>query len=85
MESLEGYIYHYKCQRWYGKVNGFTSILTRKGLSEENIQEMIHKDALMKSGSETCDNELIQKYEILIKPLKTYPSITSVAMNLNLG
>ena len=85
METLEGHIYHYKCKRWYGEQVGFSSILTKKGTQNEDLQNIIITDAQNKSGSETCDTSLIQTYEIMIKPLKTYPSITSVAMNLNLG
>tara|TARA_A100001015_G_C14642018_1_gene575822 strand:- start:122 stop:385 length:264 start_codon:yes stop_codon:yes gene_type:complete len=85
MESLEGHIYHYRCKRWYGERVGFSSILTKRGVQNDDLQNVITSDAQNKLGSQTCDTNLIQTYEILVKPLKTYPSITSVAMNLNLG
>ena len=85
MEALEGHVYHYNCERWYGKVKGIANILTKKGTSEDTIQDLIIQDAKTITGSQTCESDLLQKYEILIKPIKTYPSITSVAMNLNLG
>lgn len=73
---MHGYLYHYKCSRWYGEQRGLKNIFVSDHPKENlDIVTLARQDAKKTTGSETCDIQLLQKFNILIKPVTTYSSL----------
>jgi len=73
---MDGYLYHYRCPRWYGTPSGVRNLFLYNKTSHTKSPESIaKKDAEELTGSKTCDIQLIQKFSIMIQPLYTYTPI----------
>ena len=73
---MHGYLYHYKCSRWYGEQRGLKNIFV-SDQSKENLDvvSLARQDAQKTTGSDTCDVQLLQKFDIVIRPIATYSSL----------
>ena len=75
---MDAYLYSYECKKWWGKVNGLRNIHNNQNLSDEDILDVIKKDASQVSGSKTCDISLLLKYKLAINDINTYTDITKI-------
>ena len=71
------YSYKYKCPRWYGYEKGVKNIFI-KNLDDSNIKEIATNEANEITGSKNCNIDLLNKFEISIKSIETYPSLTGI-------
>ena len=75
------YSYKYSCPRWYGNVEGINNIYVNKNKPIKYIHKMAIKEANKLSGSKTCNINLLNKFEVAIKSVETYPSLTGIDLN----
>lgn len=75
---MDFYMYKYNCKRWYGIVTDVRHITVNDETTEDHVQKIVTNHAKILSGSKTCDIQLLQKYNMIIKPVKTYVSVTSL-------
>jgi hypothetical protein len=72
--ELVTYTYLYDCSRWWGSVKGVRNI-SHRSVNENVILKYAKKEAENITGSKTCDIKLLQKFHMLIKSSKPYPSL----------
>ena len=77
------YSYSYKCPRWYGNVNGVNNIFVEDDQTEENVKDLAKNQMNTKTGSQTCDIQLLNKFDLVVKSVKTYPSLTCINIQKN--
>ena len=75
---MDFYMYKYICKRWYGNVSDVRHITVNDTTTEDHVKKIATKHAKTLSGSQTCDIQLLQKYHMIVKPEKTYVSVTSL-------
>lgn len=75
---MDFYMYKYNCQRWYGTVSDVRHMTVNDSTTEEEVKKIANTFAKKLSGSQTCDIQLLQKYHMIVKPEKTYVSLTSL-------
>jgi hypothetical protein len=75
---MDFYMYKYNCQRWYGVVTDVRHMTVNDKTTEEKVKKIATIHAKSLSGSQTCDVQLLQKYHMIVKPVKTYVSVTSL-------
>ena len=75
---MDFYMYKYNCQRWYGNVSDVRHLTVNDKTTEEEVKQIAEKHSKIFSGSKTCDIQLLQKYHMIVKPEKTYVSLTSL-------
>lgn len=76
---MNAYLFKYSCPRWYGILEGVQNIYSEKESVEDNTikQEML-KSVSNKTGSQSCNVELLLKYKIIIEAKETCKGITEI-------
>ena len=71
---MNTYMYKYNCNKWWGNKTGIRNfyIDESKDTDIKNIDELIIADIQKITKSNECDIELLQKFNIVIKPLNMY-------------
>ena len=75
--NFDLYSYKYTCPRWYGYEKGVKNIYIKKD-SDVNIKKLLFLEANKITGSKSCDISLLNKFEVSIKSVKTYPALTGI-------
>jgi hypothetical protein len=78
---MDFYMYKYSCPRWYGTENDIKHIVVPENTSESKVIYQAKNISNYLTGSKSCHIRLIQKYHMLIKPTKSYPSLTQMTFN----
>jgi len=81
---MDVFLYSYKCKRWYGNVEGLRDLYVDREMSEQETIDKSLKDAKQHTGSETCNTQLLVKYQMIIDSVKTYPNISKIPSSVNL-
>jgi len=85
--NLNLYSYKYTCPRWYGDVEGVATLYVEKNntnndsntkINKHDIEKIATKDANKLSGSTNCHISLLNKFDVSIKSVSTYPSLTGI-------
>ena len=71
----ELYLYRFNCRRWWGTVSDL-QLVHLTGDAELLPTLMTHAQAV--SGSQTCNVELLQKFELSMKVVETYGSMATL-------
>ena len=75
------YSYKYNCPRWYGTLQGVKNLYINKKekeLSHEQVIKMAKNQSNTFSGSNSCSVTLLNKFDVSIKSVETYPSLTGI-------
>ena len=75
--NFDLYSYKYSCPRWYGTLEGVNNLYIKKN-NEKDVNKIATKEANRLSGSKTCSISLLNKFEVSIKSIETYPSLTGI-------
>lgn len=71
----ELYLYRFNCRRWWGTVSDL-QLVHLTGDAELLPTLLTHAQAV--SGSQTCNVELLQKFELSMKVVETYGSMATL-------
>jgi len=80
--NFDLYSYKFSCPRWYGDVEGVNNIYVKKD-TKKDIKKIAIKESNQLSGSKTCSISLLNKFEVSIKSIETYPSLTGIDLTKN--
>ena len=71
---MNTYMYKYNCRKWWGMKNGIRNFYIDESNDEDikDIEKLIITDIKRVIKSDECDIELLQKFNIVIKPLNMY-------------
>lgn len=71
----ELYLYRFHCRRWWGTVSDL-QLVHLNGDAELLPALMAHAQTV--SGSQTCNVQLLQKFELSMKAVETYGSMATL-------
>lgn len=75
--NFDLYSYKYNCPRWYANIEGISNIYVKKD-TKKDIKKIAIKKANELSGSKSCNISLLNKFEVSIKSIETYPPLTGI-------
>ena len=64
-------MYRYACTGWFGSTHGIRNIFVTEN---ENPHDIAQLDAQYHSYSNKCDIEMMQKFQLSITSVETYPT-----------
>ena len=76
------YSYKYNCPRWYGNVEGFQQIHVNKETNDNDAEQLAIKKANITSGSTSCNIHFLNKFDVAINSVETYPSLTGIDLKM---
>ena len=80
---MDIYMYQYKCPRWYRTITGFRNLYVEEKKNETEVIDIAKQESNKLSGSKSCSVNLLQKFNVLIKPIKNYPALVSIPLTLS--
>tara|TARA_Y100000385_G_C13013015_1_gene602574 strand:+ start:729 stop:986 length:258 start_codon:yes stop_codon:yes gene_type:complete len=77
-------MFKYDCQSWYGyyKQTGISQIQVDQELSEDKIINIAKKSANSKTGSTSCNIQLLQQFELSIKSIKNFSGLATIPITI---
>ena len=77
------YLYNYHCPRWFGTRKGLKNLIINKDMTDEEVINLAKKKSNFDTGSKSCDIYLLQQFESVIKPIKSYSNIAGIDLDTN--
>ena len=83
INKMDFYMYKSICPRWYGYITNIRHIVVPEKMAENKVIDLAEKQSNNMTGSGDCNIQLLQKYHMLIEPLKSYAALTSLTFHGN--
>ena len=79
---MDFYMYKSICPGWiYGNNIDIKHMVVQENTDEKKVLKMAKKKMNEYYGINSCDAKLIQKYNMAIKPVKTYSTLSTMSFN----
>lgn len=72
------YLYRYLCRRWWGPVSDLQLVHVPE---TTELLPTLQQHAMAMSGSQTCNVELLQKFQLSLKVVETYGNLATLPVS----
>ena len=78
---MDFYMYKSICPRWYAYVTDIRHIVVPEKMAEGKVIDLARNQSNNITGSGGCNIQLLQKYHMVIEPLKSYAALTGLTFH----
>tara|TARA_E500000178_G_C16662001_1_gene591043 strand:- start:306 stop:587 length:282 start_codon:yes stop_codon:yes gene_type:complete len=83
VSEMDFYMYESICSSWFGNLKNVRNIIIPKNITEDEVIKKAKESSKILTGSTKCDINLLQKYHMMIYPLKSFSSLTKIEFHNN--